>query len=845
MKLWLALVLLLLPAVAWGQQRTFLDYAKSLPTTGDAAGGQVVTCVTAACRDLLRVPLAGFVNRTAVSKTKAPPAPRNLRVAPEVRPILDYFAKLPEVTLSPADEALICMDTDCTQLGRIPVAALTMATAEPAKLTPVPAPRTTAGRSFLDYVQSRPVGPGSNTDHALVCTTPVCTGLAKLPLAELEPPGPLGGILTRAQDVSANWRMAGLQSIGGIPDRTTQCGATITPRGDNLDDGATIQTAVDNCPGGQVVQLSCGTFSFTTFSLVRIWKNVTVRGCGPGSNPATATIVRRWPGAIINSPNPGTNPPNPIFRLEPHNGGTTLAVSALAADGKMGSDTVTVTNPANFQVGQTVNMGQFSGAQWMPDRGLWETGWVGSNEWDKGCPGNCKIWASPDYANTWMCHEPYSGHDDCLDAIPNPWPTNQPPWNQPCSGWPNYLLSCDQPGNEFKRIKAINGNQITFDDPLMVDYHVSRNATLWAFSVATQAGIEDLSVEHGDNGSVVFFWCNECWAKRVDNSKWLGGGFLIYASFRTQLEQVYIHDCAWPVNGGGGYNVSQRWGSTETYMVDSISVRCNKTMVAQGSGSGSVFAYNYADMSYIAAFLGWTEIGINASHFVGPRHVLFEGNASNNADSDFTHGNSTFMAHFRNRLTGFRRPFYGAFRPSIDLQDDEAGTCVQGDPPVTGGCGPLRVAGANTYSYWFSFVGNVLGSPGTTAARGWTYNCIASPAGIPPSHGNFPPGNCVYILGYNTTSPYGYDPWVESTATIDGNFDYLTDQTHWRGGTVHPLPDSFYLSAKPAFFQGAHCTYPWPWVTPDKTPVVQESSCGGPDLPALARYEAGTPFATP
>jgi hypothetical protein len=38
-----------------------------------------------------------------------------------------------------------------------------------------------------------------------------------------------GSLLPADRDASANWQMAGLLSVGGIPNRTTQCGATINP----------------------------------------------------------------------------------------------------------------------------------------------------------------------------------------------------------------------------------------------------------------------------------------------------------------------------------------------------------------------------------------------------------------------------------------------------------------------------------------------------------------------------------------------------------------------------------------------------------------------------------------
>ena len=51
------------------------------------------------------------------------------------------------------------------------------------------------------------------------------------------------------------------------------------------------------------------------------------------------------------------------------------------------------------------------------------------------------------------------------------------------------------------------------------------------------------------------------------------------------------------------------------------------------------------------------KFGINASHMAGPHHVLFEGNYSFNADSDYTHGNAIYLTFFRNWLSGQRRSF--------------------------------------------------------------------------------------------------------------------------------------------------------------------------------------------
>jgi hypothetical protein len=204
---------------------------------------------------------------------------------------------------------------------------------------------------------------------------------------------------------------------------------------------------------------------------------------------------------------------------------------------------------------------------------------------------------------------------------------------------------------------------------------------------------------------------------------------------------------------------------------------------------------------------GWVEIGLNASHLLGPHHVLFEGNWGFNADSDQTHGNSIYITYFRNWLTGFRTKFTDYLNNTVI--DDS-----------TGSNGIQRAAGAHAYAYWFSFIGNVLGTPGKM--NGWVYDATAGFNAFPPSG--------IWMLGWVDISPQGHDPNVETTAIRDGNYDFVTNSQRWEttpGGFA--IPNSLYLTSKPAFF-GSN---PWPWTDPATGTIYT--------LPAKARFDAGTP----
>jgi hypothetical protein len=90
----------------------------------------------------------------------------------------------------------------------------------------------------------------------------------------------------------------------------------------------------------------------------------------------------------------------------------------------------------------------------------------------------------------------------------------------------------------------------------------------------------------------------------------------------------------------------------------------------------------------------------------------------------------------------------------------------------------------------------------------------------------------IWMLGYDPER-WGMvpDPKTLSTVIRGGNYDYLTNQTHWENLAQQTLPASLYLSARPGFFGN----YTWPWV--DGTTGAVNT------LPAKARYEAGAPFA--
>jgi hypothetical protein len=624
-----------------------------------------------------------------------------------------------------------------------------------------------------------------------------------------------GGILPADRDASVNWQVAGMLSVGGIPNRTAVC-SSLKPLGGSKDDTANIQMAIERCPTGQVVLLSTGTFTVGEGHYVLLNRGVTLRGAGPCAGNATCTLIQRANGCQPLSPSStgacGAGP-TPMIIVGPLRYNNDITSTNLTADVAAGSRSVHVAGTAGFSVGQIVLLDELSGARWMPD--------VGKSD---------QIWAAPDYRAAYNMHWPVLSGDD--------------PGNCKITGCGGdntaftWFSRYDRPTSEHHKIAAVNQGTITFDSPITISYRVNQGAQLSHYKTphTINAGVEDMTLSGADDGQLRFDWAESSWAYRVECTQWAGECIAVDYSFRIQLEEFYIHDGAWCEPGGAGYNISLSRGSSEILIENGISTRCNKVMVSRSAGAGSVTAYNYMDDGYICCNNSnpdfgadkWQEIGLNNSHMVGGHHMLFEGNQTFNMDSDFTHGNAIYTTYFRNWSTGYRSRFINPF-DNATIDD------INGLPFPPGGNGPLRAAATHIYTYWHSFIGNVLGMPGHMT--GWAYHGV-----------DFTKGAAVFLLGYTDDQRYppkSHDPNADftfsnppGTTIAHGNYDFLNNSVNWDPNNGNRgLPNSLYRTQKPAFFSAGR-GYAWPWVNATGSPQLYT-------LPAKARSDAGTPFTQP
>jgi hypothetical protein len=313
----------------------------------------------------------------------------------------------------------------------------------------------------------------------------------------------------------------------------------------------------------------------------------------------------------------------------------------------------------------------------------------------------------------------------------------------------------------------------------------------------------------GRDDNISFSLAAYSWVKNVESEYSLGDSIGIDHSFRCVVRDSYFHHSPEHYPGGGAYGLSFASSSADNLIENNIFWNFNKVMVMRASGGGNVIGYNYFEDGYIGnpgdtGNLQWVEVGLNGSHMTTPHYELFEGNQSWNADGDNTWGNSVYMTFFRNHFTTKRRSLGG-----LNLVDRDN----------------VRGIGLMEGHWWYTFVGNVLGTPTMNPSphSGYQYEDA-----FPWDESNGVP---MWRLGYNPENWNApADPQVLSRTIRDGNFDYFTNQVRWDRPS-QPIPNSLYLTAKPAFF--GSCA--WPWV--DATGATKTAV-----LPARARFD-GNPNA--
>jgi len=534
-------------------------------------------------------------------------------------------------------------------------------------------------------------------------------------------------------DRRTTWNPGVTYGGGGIPDRATTC-ATLSPSGG--DDTAAIAAALESCPDDQVVQLTTGTFNVTEFGVEIRRSNVTLRGAGtgePGSGAGGTRMVKADRDA---------DPSNAVLYIG--NGPYNFASSTdLATDAVKGTHTLTLVDNPGLQVGEYV----------------------------------------------------------LIDHVTNDDPTVA--WGDehegPGGGSRRWFDRQDRSLTQILEVTATDGNEVTFDTPFHWTFRTAYQAQLSRYGehpdgpvlpFVEWVGVEDIYFEGGAggdfHGNVAITTCAYCWVRNIESNLSIGTAVGLYATYRSEIRDSYIHSSDDPNPGGAGYLTGINFGAADNLIENNVIWSGNKMIVMRASGGGNVVAYNYMQDGYGAGYKDIPEVGLNAAHYTTPHMELLEGNHSFNAVGESFWGNSTYITMFRNHLTGTRRNAGGLGLSDVTLR---------------------KVVVLDRYSYYFNMVANILGEEAMTLQgdqERFVYEATAEELETPVVP--------MWLIGHNGENlDVPFDPMVAETTVRHGNYDFVTNDVVWDDNLPVDLPPSLYLTDKPEFF-GDH---PWPWVRPE------------------------------
>ena len=412
------------------------------------------------------------------------------------------------------------------------------------------------------------------------------------------------GILDPSRAI--DWSQAG---AGVIPDRTTIC-STLNP-------GATltsINNAIANCPEGQVVFLSAGTYGPYSGNIIFNNKsNVTLRGDGPDStilefsNSGSSCIATSH--ICLQNASPVHDQSSNILI------GTGINQANWTAGYTRGTTVVTLDNTTGLVVNSLLFLDQ--------DNDICADGDVQPEIWvTQGVANNCT-------------QEGGAGTRRAADG----------------SNWRAQV--------RVVKVTAINGNSITIEPGLYYsNWRAARNPGAWwsPAEYITGVGLEDFTIDFSASGSaqsIVFYHTYKCWMKNVrtviDGTGTAGQTRHIFISLATNntFRDSYFYGVRSAVSTNYGIEFV---AASDTLVENNISEKITGFSMQGLSAVGNTFGYNFSINNVFTP--ADTQQCTFCYHNPGVALSLFEGNNAQGFFADIVHGTSNLATSFRNRFFG-------------------------------------------------------------------------------------------------------------------------------------------------------------------------------------------------
>ena len=185
---------------------------------------------------------------------------------------------------------------------------------------------------------------------------------------------------------------------------------------------------------------------------------------------------------------------------------------------------------------------------------------------------------------------------------------------------------------QMLRVKSVDGNGVTFESPLHLDFSSGLNARIRPQGLVTGVGFEDLYIEKTAAEGHTFHFKNSahCWIKNVESCHTRRSHVAQNSCLGNEIRDSYFHRSFSYGGGGSGYGVECGFHVTGTLVENNIFDSLRHAMMVHVGANGNVFGYNYS----IHPVQGEGETNLNngwippdiSVHGHYPFMNLFEGN---------------------------------------------------------------------------------------------------------------------------------------------------------------------------------------------------------------------------